>query len=232
MNAVERIKEIFSQALEKPPGPEREAFLTEKCRGDSQLLSQVQSLLLADDRAGAFLGKTMPLPPSDFMIEPSGTMIGRYKLLQPTPRRYCLDSSLDYQGPDREAAPDRRTTTSRMKPRKLKSRVLICVGGIAMLVGAADPMEGSLVILAGCALVTLGTYFGNSGRGLLIQWQLIFILIAIGVGAVWGIGILGHAAHSVRWPWLVLPYPIGWVVGITNLGFRLVRSLRHRHVVA
>jgi len=119
-----------------------------------------------------------------------------------------------------------------MNARKLWSRILISVGGIAMLVGAADPMEGSVVILAGCALVTFGTHLGDSGRGLLIQWLLIFILIAIGVGAVWGIGILGHAAHSVRWPWLVLPYPIGWVLGITNLGFRLVRSLRHRHAAA
>jgi hypothetical protein len=120
-----------------------------------------------------------------------------------------------------------------MNARKVWSRILISVGGIAMVVGAADPMEGSLVILPGCALVTLGTYLGDSGRGLLMQWLLIFILIAIGVGAVWGIGVFGgHAARSVRWTWLVLPYPIGWVLGITNLGFRLVRSLRHRHVVA
>ena len=82
MNAVERIKQIFSQALEKAAGPERDAFLAEVCQGDSELGSQVQSLLLADDQAGAFLGKTMLVPASDFMIEPSGTVIGRYKLLQ------------------------------------------------------------------------------------------------------------------------------------------------------
>jgi hypothetical protein len=120
-----------------------------------------------------------------------------------------------------------------MNTRKICSRILIPIGGIAMLVGATDPLEGSLVILPGSGLVTLGTYLGNSGRGLLIEWIWIFILIAIGVGAVWGVGMIGgDSERSMRWAWLVLPYPIGWVLGITNLGFRLVRSLRHRHVTA
>jgi len=82
MNAVERIKEIFSRSLEKKPGPERDNFLAEACSGDSKLRDQVESLLLAYDGAGEFLGKTMLLAPSDFTIERSGTMIGRYKLLQ------------------------------------------------------------------------------------------------------------------------------------------------------
>jgi hypothetical protein len=33
------------------------------------------------EQAGDFLGQTIKLPPSDFVIEPTGTMIGRYKLL-------------------------------------------------------------------------------------------------------------------------------------------------------
>jgi hypothetical protein len=120
-----------------------------------------------------------------------------------------------------------------MNTRKLWSRILVTAGGLGMLVGAADPMEGSLIILPGSGLVTLGTYLGDSGRGLLIQWIWIFIMITIGVGAVWGIGMLGgDSERSMRWAWLVLPYPIGWVLGITNLGFRLVRSVRHRHAAA
>lgn len=82
MNAVERIKEIFSQALEKTVGAERDHFLAEACQGDSELRHQVESLLLAHERAGAFLGKTIPLPALDIAIERPGTMIGRYKLLQ------------------------------------------------------------------------------------------------------------------------------------------------------
>ena len=56
-----------------------------------------------------------------------------------------------------------------------------------MLVGAADPMEGSLVILPGSGLVTLGTFLNNTERGLLIHWLCIFGMIAFGVGAVWAL---------------------------------------------
>jgi hypothetical protein len=75
MNAVERIKQIFSQALEKAAGPKRDAFLAEVCQDDSELRSQVQSLLLADNQAGAFLAKTLLVPRCEFMIELSGTTI-------------------------------------------------------------------------------------------------------------------------------------------------------------
>jgi hypothetical protein len=42
------------------------------------------------------------------------------------------------------------------------SRILIIAGGIAMLVGALDPLEGSLIILPGSGLVALGTFLGHS----------------------------------------------------------------------
>jgi hypothetical protein len=123
-------------------------------------------------------------------------------------------------------------TTPRMNARKLWSRILIIVGSIAMLVGALDPMEGSLVILPGSGVVTLGTFLSNSGRGLLIYWIWIFILIAVGVGALfalsaWGFG--GTSEHSMWWGVLILPYPIGWIMGIVSLLFRLIRSVQHRH---
>ena len=62
MNAVERIQEIFSKALERKAGPERDDFLTESCKDDSDLRNQVESLLLAHEIAGAFLEKTVLLP--------------------------------------------------------------------------------------------------------------------------------------------------------------------------
>jgi hypothetical protein len=38
-----------------------------------------------------------------------------------------------------------------MNARNLSSRILVTVGGIAMLVGAIDPMEGSILILPAAA---------------------------------------------------------------------------------
>lgn len=110
------------------------------------------------------------------------------------------------------------------------------VGGIAMLVGAADPLEGSLVILPGSGLVALGTFLSDVGRKVIVDWLLIFASIAVGVGALWGLSMLGgfggHSGRSGWWGLLILPYPIGWVMGISSLLFRFVRSVRHRRAPA
>ena len=44
------------------------------------------------------------------------------------------------------------------------SRPSVLVGSIAMLAGAIDPMEGSLLILPGSGLVALGAWLGRSER--------------------------------------------------------------------
>jgi len=110
--------------------------------------------------------------------------------------------------------------------------LLVIVGGIAMLVGAVDPLEGCLVILPGSGLVTLGTFLGQTERALRRYWVLIVALIVVGVGAMFGLsavgGIGGRSGHSMWWGLLILPYPIAWVMGIVNLLFRLARSLRRR----
>ena len=119
-----------------------------------------------------------------------------------------------------------------MNPRRIGSRVLVIAGGCAMLVGSLDPLEGSLVILPGSGLVTLGTFLANGGRRLLMDWLLIFALIGVGVGALFGLsamgGIGGRSGHSMWWGVLVLPYPVGWIMGLVSLVFRSIRSLRRR----
>jgi serine/threonine protein kinase len=77
---LERIKEIFSLALQKKSPAERESYLAETCQGDLELRQQVESLLRAQEQAGEFLGQTGKLP--EIMSERAGTMIGRYKLLE------------------------------------------------------------------------------------------------------------------------------------------------------
>jgi hypothetical protein len=109
-----------------------------------------------------------------------------------------------------------------MNGRSIWSRILIIVGSIAMLVGALDPMEGSVVILPGSGLVALGTFLGQSERRLIAYRVWVFILIAIGVGAMWGLtrvgGLGGNSGRSIWWGVLILPYLIGWSMGIWGPG--------------
>src|SRR5664280_1634828 len=106
--------------------------------------------------------------------------------------------------------------------RSLWSRILIVLGSLGMLLGAIDPMEGSLIILPGSLLVALGTFLGQCERRLIAYRVWVFILIAIGVGAVWGLtmvgGVGGTSGHSMWWGVLILPYLIGWSMGIWGPG--------------
>jgi hypothetical protein len=110
--------------------------------------------------------------------------------------------------------------TSGMNTRGVWSRILIIVGSIAMLVGALDPMEGSLVILPGSGFVALGTFLGRCERRQIAYRVWVFTLIAIGVGALWGLsmvgGIGGHSGYSMWWGVLILPYLVGWFMGIVG----------------
>ena len=104
------VKEIFADALEKANAAERAAYLTQACGDDVQLRQHVEALLLAHEKAGAFLeqppvavpgvppsgggeqtkpaeagtsngpGKTIVL--SMLLTEKPGDRIGHYKLLQ------------------------------------------------------------------------------------------------------------------------------------------------------
>lgn len=109
-----------------------------------------------------------------------------------------------------------------MNARDLWSRILIVAGGIGMAVGAIDPLEGSVIILPGGGLLALGTYLGQAGRRAITCKAWAFILIAIGVGAMWGLsmagGFGGSRGLSGWWGLLMLPYFIGWSMGMWGPG--------------
>jgi len=101
-------------------------------------------------------------------------------------------------------------------------RVLITAGYIAMLVGAIDPMEGSLLILPGGGLVALGAFVGQVEKQLRLYRLWTFLLITFGVAALWGLsfagGFGGPSGLSIWWGILILPYLIGWSMSIWGLG--------------
>ena len=119
-----------------------------------------------------------------------------------------------------------------MNARRLWSRILLTIGGIAMLVGTLDPLEGSLLILPGSGLVALGMFVGKKDRRTLFYWVWAFILIAVGVGAMFVLsafgGIGGKSGHSMWWGISILPYPVGWLMTFAGAILALVRFLKAR----
>lgn len=109
-------------------------------------------------------------------------------------------------------------------------RLLVIVGLVAMVLGALDPLEGSLVILAGAGLAALGAWLGNSLHRMLVYWS--FALVAVGVGALWGLsavgGFGGKTGRSNWWGLVLLPYPVGWILGL--LGANRIRRTMRRSV--
>jgi len=101
-----------------------------------------------------------------------------------------------------------------------------------MLLGTLDPLEGSLLILPGSGMVVLGLFVGKAERRLLLYWAWAFILIAVGVGAMFALsavgGIGGKSGHSMWWGVLMLPYPVGWLMALAGGVIALVRFFKAR----
>jgi len=117
-----------------------------------------------------------------------------------------------------------------MNPRTLWARILVTLGGIAMLLGTVDPLEGSLLILPGSGLIALGTFIGKSQRSVIRYWLWVFGLIAVGVAAMFVLsafgGIGGKSGHSMWWGIFILPYPAGWLMALAGGIAGLVRFLK------
>jgi hypothetical protein len=105
-------------------------------------------------------------------------------------------------------------------------RALLIVGLVAMVAGVLDPLEGSVVILPAIVLATVGAALGGKRHRITLYWAL--SLVTVGVAALWGISALGgfggHTGRSMWWALILLPYPIGWILGLVGA----VRSLRER----
>ncbi len=59
------LKSLFCEALERPGGPERDAYLEDACRGNPALKAGVEELLVAHDQAGRFLAQGPQRPVAD-----------------------------------------------------------------------------------------------------------------------------------------------------------------------
>ncbi len=104
----------------------------------------------------------------------------------------------------------------------LWTKIMVLIGSIGLLAGALDPLEGSVAILIGSGLVALGTFLARAERRLIRYRAVVFLLIAIGVAALWGLSALGgfggKSGRSMWWGLPLLPYLIGYPMAIVGPG--------------
>jgi hypothetical protein len=117
-----------------------------------------------------------------------------------------------------------------MNARLVACRVIVAIGLVAMVVGAVDPLEGSFIILPGVGVVALGAFIQTSRNLKLLCWAV--ALVTFGMGAMvalsaWG-GLGGNSGHSMWWAVFILPYPVGWLMGLVGAVRTLVESGRIR----
>jgi hypothetical protein len=109
------------------------------------------------------------------------------------------------------------------------SRSLVIAGLVLMVIGVVDPMEGAVVILGGSVLVALGAFLSRTGSRIPVT---ALVLIAVGVGAMFGMsalgGIGGNTGRSIWWLLLCVPYPVGWILGFIG-AVRTLREARNGH---
>ena len=97
--------------------------------------------------------------------------------------------------------------------------IIYNLGVVAIILGAIDPLEGSIVILAGSALVAFASHIRVSSYR--ERFFLSFLLIFFGVSFLWYLSSLGGfgGASDLSWGWglLILPYPIGWLLALITI---------------
>lgn len=105
------------------------------------------------------------------------------------------------------------------------SRSLLVAGLIAVVVGTADPLEGSVAILGGFGLVTLAAYLRRSRHRVGLTWSVLLVTFGVAVmflvSAYGGVG--GSSGRSMWWALTILPYPVGWIIGVVE-SIRLIRE--------
>lgn len=101
-------------------------------------------------------------------------------------------------------------------------------GLVLMVAGIIDPMEGSIVILAGSGIAAAGAFFGQlpHRRAVVVAFGLCVIGVAalFGLSAIGGFG--GTSGRSLWWGVPILPYPFGWLSSVVSTTMSL-RASRH-----
>ena len=106
-------------------------------------------------------------------------------------------------------------------------RIIYILGIISLIAGALDPLEGSVIIAVGSALIALSTRLAHDrNRRIFLTTS---IMIITGVCFMFYFSSLGGfgGTSTLSWWWatLIIPYPIGWLINIILL---IVRAINRK----
>ncbi len=117
-----------------------------------------------------------------------------------------------------------------MKEKVQWTRIIHIIGVIAVIIGAIDPFEGSVVIVVGSTLLALSAYVTNDRHSKIFTASLIMILIGATFlfyfSSIGGFG--GTSTLSWWWGLLILPFPIGWITTIVVLIRRAIENKKRK----
>lgn len=105
-------------------------------------------------------------------------------------------------------------------------RIMFITGVIILIAGAIDPLEGSVIIAGGSALLAFSAYHVHDRHKQLFLTG--FLLIIFGVASLFYLSSLGgfggNSTLSWWWGMLIIPYPVGWLLSIITLIVRVVKK--------
>ncbi len=107
--------------------------------------------------------------------------------------------------------------------------IIFIIGVVTFLLGILDPLEGSVVICFGAVLISISSFFKKET---FFKWFLIAtLLVLFGVIALFVVssfGGLGKDALSPWWGLVLIPYPVGWIMGVVLLIKRVLHSFKNK----
>ena len=117
-----------------------------------------------------------------------------------------------------------------MREKTQLTRTLYIIGVYVLILGVIDPLEGSVIILGGNALIVISLFMTNDYQRKHFLASL--IMIAVGVGFMFYLSSLGGFGKEgpLSWWWatLIIPYPAGWLFAIGLLITRMVNKRKEK----
>lgn len=108
-----------------------------------------------------------------------------------------------------------------------RGRGFIVVGLVLLALALVDPLEASLVAIPGVGAVAIGAFLIRSRLRVQAYWAA--ALLVLGVSTMWILsafgGLGGSTGRPLWWTVVVVPYPIGSLLGLVT-GIRMLRERR------